>query len=88
MTLLEVLPETLESLSNNISLLPDESAFRKIQGLLDLGVGRFNTALDLFYQTLEMTDEQSLSEQLNEIRRANDEICHAGVLLDRLLTQL
>ena len=87
-TLLEALPASLQALTEHPELCPAPELMERIPRLVEAGVARFNEGLDLLYQAMADEDDEAVKEIFDSLTRGNDEICHAGVLLDQLLRQL
>lgn len=87
-TLLETLPASLQAIAEHPELCPEPELTERIPRLVEAGVARFNEGLDRLYQAMADDDDEAVEEIFESLTRGNDEICHAGVLLDQLLRQL
>lgn len=87
-TLLETLAPCLEAIARQPELCPDPTLILEVQTLAESGVALFNEGLDQLYQFLPEEDDLALEEAMETLAQGNDQICHLGVLLERLLQQL
>ncbi len=87
-TLLEALPSSLQAITEHPELCTEPELTERIPRLVEAGVARFNEGLDLLYQAMADEDDEAVERIFENLTRGNDEICHAGVLLERLLRTL
>lgn len=87
-TLLEDLNPALEALRTQRDHLPDDSLAQQVDFLIKVGVGKLNHAIDGLYLALEHEDDEAIEPLLAQLAAGNDYVCHAGTLMDRIVTQI
>lgn len=87
-TLLENLQPTLEALKTGADGLNAGDLSPQVAYLIEVGVSRFNDAIDGLYQALDQEDAEAIEPLLAELAVGNSYICHAGTLLTQVLNDI